>query len=223
MRIERPDSAVAALQLMARIPAPVPAVTPAGMAQSAGLGAEQGSQGAYSNLLKARLARLEKLRSITETAGKFAAVVHRMSQDGSQEELAAGMAETAALSLTELLMDANGEGPPIFPPLPSPLARSRRSLAGYLRQTPESNPPPPGSTEFDAVESAADLLLSDGGILGSLKRVAEGGADPEMKDRLYRLAQEALEVSEMTHEVLVAMQARIERRPESTDLLNTSA
>ena len=77
MRIERPDPAVAALQLMARIPGPEPAVIQAKMAQNAGLDAERGSQNTYSNLLKARMTRLEKLKTITETAGKYAALVRR--------------------------------------------------------------------------------------------------------------------------------------------------
>lgn len=172
MRIERPDPAVAALQLMARVPAPEPAVNQAKMAQNAGLDAERGSQNTYSNLLKARMNRLERLRGITETAGKYAALVHRMGQDGTEESVLSGVADTALQTLVEMLMEANAEGPPIFPPLPSPLARSRKSLAGYLNQTPDAKAPPVGSDEAAAVESASALLLGEAGLIAALKNVS---------------------------------------------------
>lgn len=217
MKIERPDPAVAALQLMARIPAPEPAVNQARMAQNAGLEGERNSQGAYSNLLKARLLRLEKLRVISETAGKYAAVVHRMAQDGADEETVSGMAGAAADSLAELLMEANAEGPPIFPPLPSPLARSRRSLAGYLKQMPDPMAPPPGSEEAEAVQSASTLIMGHEGILAALRSAGSGLQDEFSPARLEVLARHSEDVSEQISSAAEEMKTKTELLPSEFD------
>lgn len=219
MRIERPDPAVAALQLMARIPAPEPAVNLAKMAQTAGLDAERNSQNTYSNLLKARMNRLERLRGITETAGKYAALVHRMGQDGTEEKVLAGVAETAAQSLAEMLMEANAEGPPVFPPLPSPLARSRKSLAGYLNQTPDAKAPPLGSEEAAAVESVSNLILGSDGILAALRTAGSQPMNEGLRDRLENLASQTIGVSELASDAMKQMKAKTELRPDGFDQL----
>lgn len=219
MRIERPDPAVAALQLMARIPGPEPAVIQAKMAQNAGLDAERGSQNTYSNLLKARMTRLEKLKTITETAGKYAALVRRMGREETDEKVLSGVAETAAQSLVEMLMEANAEGPPVFPPLPSPLARSRKSLAGYLNQTPDAKAPPAGSEEAAAVESASVLILGSEGILAALRTAGSQPLDDGLSDRLEDLAQQTILVTEQASVALNQMQAKTELRPHGFDQL----
>lgn len=219
MRIERPDPAVAALQLMARIPGPEPAVIQAKMAQNAGLDAERGSQNTYSNLLKARMTRLEKLKTITETAGKYAALVRRMGREETDEKFLSGVAETAAQSLVEMLMEANAEGPPVFPPLPSPLARSRKSLAGYLNQTPDAKAPPAGSEEAAAVESASALILGSEGILAALRTAGSQPLDDGLSDRLEDLAQQTILVTEQASVALNQMQAKAELRPHGFDQL----
>lgn len=219
MRIERLDPAVAALQLMARVPAPEPAVNQAKMAQNAGLDAERGSQNTYSNLLKARMTRLEKLKTITETAGKYAALVRRMGREETDEKVLSGVAETAAQSLVEMLMEANAEGPPVFPPLPSPLARSRKSLAGYLNQTPDAKAPPAGSEEAAAVESASALILGSEGILAALRTAGSQPLDDGLSDRLEDLAQQTILVTEQASVALNQMQAKTELRPHGFDQL----
>lgn len=191
MRIERLDPAVTALQYLARVPVPNPAVAQASAANQAGMNLEQQNRDSASNSLKARLNRLDKLTELTGTAGRLLGSLKKKAESASTQSLSEEAAAAYKL-FSEMAEEMNLDGPPIFPPLPSPLARSLHILKGYMDQIPDQALPSPNSREGKALEQAAQLFFGEEGVFEALKEVGSGELAPaKAAEKFARLTGES--------------------------------
>lgn len=194
MKIERLDPAVSALQYLARAPLPQSGVAQTSAMTQAGMNLEQQNRDSASNSLKARLSRLDKLTELSGTAGRLLVSLKKQAERSSSQMMSEDAAAAYKL-FSEMAEEMNIDGPPIFPPLPSPLARSLHALKGYIKQLPDQALPAPTSREGKALEQALQVFVGENGILKTLKKVEEGELDFEMAVKEYaRLGEESMKL-----------------------------
>lgn len=191
MRIERLDPAVTAIQYLARAPIPTSGVAQTSPAYQAGMNQEQQNRDSASSGLKARLSRLDKLFDLSGTAARLLGSLKKKAEVESGRSLEEEAADALKL-FAEMAEEMNVEGPPVFPPLPSPLARSLHMLRGYMEQVPDMALPLPNSNEGKTLEKAAQVFLGEEGIFKTLKKISQGEVKPEAAVHEYaRLSEEA--------------------------------
>ena len=194
MKIERLDPAVSALQYLARAPVPQSGVAQASAMSQAGMNLEQQNRDSASNSLKARLNRLDKLSELSGTAGRLLVSLKKQAERSSSLMMSEDAAAAYKL-FSEMAEEMNMDGPPIFPPLPSPLARSLHALKGYIKQLPDQALPSPTSREGKALEQALQVFVGEKGILKTLKKVEEGELGYEAAVQEYaRLGDESMKL-----------------------------
>jgi hypothetical protein len=200
MKIERLDPAVSALQYLARAPIPQSGVAQVAAANQAGMNLEQQNRDSASNTLKARINRLDKLTELSGTASRLLNSVKRKAESSFKSNLTEEAAAAYQL-FSEMAEEMNLDGPPVFPPLPSPLARSLHILKGYMDQIADQALPAPSSKEGKALEQAAVVFLGEHGVFKTLKKIGSGEMTSEAAARqLARLTEETSGLVKMLEE-----------------------
>jgi hypothetical protein len=213
MKIERLDPAVSALQYLARVPIPQSGVAQAAAANQAGMNLEQQNRDSASNSLKARISRLDKLNELSGAAGRLLGSLKKKAENESTQTLSEE-ADAAYKLFSEMAEELNLDGPPIFPPLPSPLARSLHILKGYMGQISDQALPAASTKEGKALELAAQTFLGEEGIFKTLKRIGEGKMDTESAAREYsRLTEKSVALIKTLEESSVDLRKAEEWNP----------
>ncbi len=223
MKIERLDPAVAAIQYLARAPVPASGVAQTTAAFQAGMNLEQQNRDSASNTLKARLNRLDKLFDLSGTANRLLGSLKKKIESDGGKTLEEEAAEALKL-FAEMAEEMNLDGPPIFPPLPSPLARSLHMLKGYMDQVPDMALPYPSTEEGRTLERAAQLFLGDEGIFKTLKKLSSGEIDPSSASgKIGRLAEDAKILTSALQDSMTGLKKAAEWNPLAGQPFETAA